>query len=90
MSMTLEFVCEGCGKKERQEIGGYAHTLPAMGHIPRNWGYMTIHSPLSPCPNQASPGFPVIITRHWVVCSQECLEKLLARIYKAEEWKRSP
>ena len=86
MSATMEFVCEECGKQSRQEVGPFAHTLPVLGHVPRDWGYITIHTPAALCPNQVAGPIRAAI-KDWYLCSQECLEKVLTRIYQGAEWK---
>ena len=87
--MSVEFVCGGCGKKEKVSVSYAAHVLPLLGCIPSGWGFITLYRPRFPCPNQVSPGFPVIGPQHYIVCSIECAQKILAGIQQELDSVRS-
>ncbi len=89
MSVVAEYICDGCGKIEREEKQPYTVMPLYPLDLPRGWGYLHLSRPTLPCPNQMAkvltlPPQPEMKT----ICSLECLEKALIELQqKLAKWR---
>jgi hypothetical protein len=90
MSLVSEYICDICGKIEREERR-YSHVQPLYPlERPRGWGYVHVFRPTLPCPNQSGTARLQLLPSPeiYITCSLECLGKALTELQqKAVRWR---
>lgn len=89
MSVVTEYICDVCGKIEKEEK--QLHTVMPYYPLsrPRGWGYLHLFRPTLPCPSQvASISMRPLELEMKTLCSLECLEKALTELQqKVGAWR---
>jgi len=89
MSVVTEFVCDICGKVEREEKKPHTVMPYYPLYRPCGWGYLHLFRPTLPCPSQMAKA-PMLSPDPEIktFCSLECLEKFLPELQqKVEAWR---
>jgi hypothetical protein len=89
MGIETRISCDGCGREYRADKeGSFVFPFyPPPDWAPPKWGTITTYSPVNPCPNQAkASGYGV--RKQWIVCSEECFERVLSQIYRDKKWRK--